>query len=301
MAHLQQIDHIPVPDIWGRFPIYYAVRYKSCRAVELLLMKGADIHCLNTISGHKVDLLYTALKTRDITLIRCVLKHWGKTYTDIDEYLPLIFDSNIDILSAFIVHFDVKSLKEHESILCKYARIQHYIWLRAHNICFDIQQTLKYTIIYRKTACFSYILTHHVKHVEQVNYIYQTGTRSNFTVLSLCAIHGYLKGLRELQVKGVDYNIITVNNRGETMNNIMALVDNEMYGKESASHKAAIRCCLIYLLTKNPINWQNSRGQTALMMAYRAGNGELAEILINNGADMDIPDMDGHRANNYVK
>ena len=227
--------------------------------------------------------------------------HYWKQDIELDDYLSLIF-TNIGILDVFIMHFNIFSLKGHELIMCKYAKKKHYLWLKQHNICFDIQETLKYSIIYGKTKCFCDILTHHIKHIEQVNYIYQTSTstRSTFTLMSLCAIRGYLKCIKELTARGGDCNIVTVNNKGEAMNNVMALVDNQLYNKEPNPNKLMIRICLIYLLKTNPVNWQNSRGQTALMMAYRSGNTDLAEILISNGADKDIIDMNSNTIANYI-
>ena len=289
------------PDMWGRFPIYYAVRYGSVLAIEHYMSLGASIYCQNTISNQNDDLMVTAIKMRDIAVFKVILSYW-KTSIDIVDYMSVLSGSTVDIFDLFLLHTSCVSIKGLEYILCKNAKPPHYKYLYSHDICFDVQQALKYTLIYRKFSCFSYLLST-VRHTEQLNYIYNTslGERKTFTLMSLCSIYGYLNGIRRLLYFGADPNLIVINYKGEAMNNLMVLVSNELYNRESHSRQVHIQNTLKYLLKLHYVNWSNSRGQTAIMFAYRAHppTSKIISILKNAGADLDCADMLGKTALDY--
>jgi ankyrin repeat protein len=136
---------------------------------------------------------------------------------------------------------------------------------------------------------FDYLLTL-VRYGEQLDHIYHGPYGTRQTLLSLCVTNGYYKGLIQLIKAGANMNIVSVNEHGETRNNLMAAVDQA--GRFFKDRKRImIQRCIHYLARFYDVNDQNSRGQTALMFANRAGNTDLAKILLELGADPNIVDM----------
>jgi ankyrin repeat protein len=113
-------------------------------------------------------------------------------------------------------------------------------------------------------------------------------------LLSLCAVNGYLNGIKHLIKDGADTTSLTVSSRGETMNLTMAICNNPHFGPPQIK-------CLSYLLDKGICdpNEINTCGQTALMFAYRTNSEEMISILFKNGADPSIVDMRGLIAEDY--
>lgn len=287
-------DTIETRDLWGRPPIYYAVRYGFSAGLDYLVRIGADVH-------RDPDLLLTAIRTQSVSNVQNILRYW-KSAVDTDEYLPLIFsivsnETSVKILELFCRHFLIISLKGQEGLLCHKVRVCHLQWLLANQVCLDILQAARFCLVYRRLQCF-YYLVNRIKHQEQLNHVFAP-TVTTYTLFSLCSVYGSLPGIKMLLSKGADHRTITINNRGETVNAVMALVGNESYNRESTAQKLAICRTLTYLLRILDVNWQNSRGQTALMLAERERNGDLIEILMLHGANTDAVDMTGRQSADY--
>lgn len=293
-----KLNSVNDPDIWGRRPLYYAVRRKDIEAVQTLISNGADPLLTNHISGGDEDLLITAFRTSSVDIINCVmglLANDSRSYVhqNIATYIPFIFRDDALVLEQFIRMFEIRSFKGYESILCKAAKKCHYDTMLRYNICFDLQSALKYALVYSRLSVFQYLLTL-VRYREQLDHLYRGPHGSRYTLLSLCASIGYYAGIQQLIKMGADITMVSVNERGETRNNLMATVDNPRYNQLNDRGQLMIKKCLHFLAKLYDINSQNSRGQTALMFAHRAGNADLAQILLDLGADPTIPDMDGN-------
>lgn len=288
------------PDIWGRCPIYYAVRYNSPKAVCYIHSMGADVFIMNKIAGDSEDLLVTAFKTAS-TIVQTIIKyyqaqpaHMIHIKLHMNNYLPYIFRGKTDNLKSFIEGFKIYDFKGYEPILCKTAKKEHYQVLTDQNICFDLQSTLRYTIVYRRYTAFLHLLSL-VRYGEQLNYVYRGPQGSQQTLLSLCCSNGYLKGIRLLIEQGANIALPSVNERQESRNNLMSAVDRRITKQQQA---AAIKC-IKYLIRYYPINEQNSRGQTVLMFAERMGHTIISTLLVDMGADPDIIDMHKKKACEY--
>lgn len=281
-------------DLWGKHPLYYAVRYKRPDVIRILKKLGANIYDTNRINGNDEDLLITAFRTASAPTITCVMLLYDSTYikTNLANYLPYLFRGDSLCLEKFVKTFKIQSMKGHEFIFCKRAKMCHYHVLKTYNICFDLQLSLKCTLVYARYSAFQYLLTL-IRYKEQLDYIYRGPHGCQLTLLSLCCTYGYYNGIKSLIKAGAQYHIMSVNERGETRNNLMALVDNNRYMSLSSRDRIMYQRCLYYLLNFYDINAQNSRGQTALMFAYTAGNIELVQLLLDLGANPDITDMDG--------
>lgn len=283
------------PDIWGRRPLYYAVRNRNIKAIRMLVEHGADITLTNRISDNEEDLMVTGFKTASIDCIRFLIELYQGEHEHIHRnlvsYIPFLFRGSAELLEIFIHAFKIQSLKNNESVFCRNGKISHYKTLISCNVCFDLQTALRYTIVYGRYAVFQFLLTL-VRYDEQLDHIYRGPHGSQQTLMSLCAINGYYKGLRCLISYGANSNVQSVNERGETRNCLMAAVDNSHYNQLCDRQRIMVQKCVYYLATLYPINQQNSRGQTAIMFAQRAGNTELVEILLELGANPNIKDMD---------
>jgi len=283
------------PDIWGRRPLYYAVRNRNIKAIRMLVEHGAIITISNRISDNDEDLLVTGFKTASVDCVRFLIELYQDERDHINRnlglYIPFLFRGDAKLLEIFIHTFKIQSLKTYESVFCRNGKIIHYKTLISCNVCFDLQIALRYTIVYGRYTVFQFLLTL-VRYDEQLDHIYRGPYGSQQTLMSLCACNGYYKGLRCLANYGANINVQSVNERGETRNCLMAAVDNNHYNQLSDRQRIMVQKCVYHLSTLYPINQQNSRGQTALMFAQRAGNTELVEILLELGADTDIKDMD---------
>ena len=295
-------SNINQPDIWGKSPLYHAVRYGSAAAVTHIIDMGADIFHLNKIAGNKEDLLVTALRTSP-EIVHTVSKHYGLHMNyhqhikqHMNSYLPHLFRGNSDNLKVFLKGFKLYSLKGYESVFCKTAKKEHYQVLFDNSICFDLQSALRYTLQYHRYSSFILLLSA-VRYSEQLDYVYRGPRGSQQTLLSICCSNGYYKGMQRLVDHGANIMVSSVNERNETRNNVMSAVDHHVTGKQYLS----VVKCIKYLARLCPINDQNSRGQTALMFSERAGNTELSKLLIELGADINIMDMDKNKACDYVK
>lgn len=287
------------PDHWGRRAIYYAIHLKNVKAIKMLHDHGALLTVTHKINGSDEDLVVTALKTSSHETVLCLIgllsdtsvgcRHIG---ANISVYLPYLFRGDATLLEQFIRLFKIHSLKGHESVLCRTSKRCHYVMMLRYNVCFDLQSSLRYTLVYGRYTAFQHLLTL-IRYGEQLDFVYRGPHGSRYTLLSLCAINGYYKGLVQLVRAGANMNIVSVNERGETRNNLMTVVDNGLYNTLKAGQQIMIQRCIHYLVQFYDVNEQNSRGQTALMFARRAGNEELVQILLELGADPDIVDMDG--------
>ena len=302
LAKALSVSTINSPDMWGRFPVYYAVRYNNIAALRYMLELGADPYVESTISGRRDNLVMTALRTGVVETVKVVISIW-RSYTDISDLLPLCFskDNSTELLASVIEGFNIRSLKGAESVLCRRAKIGDFEWLLHHNICFDLQQALRYCLIYGRPHCFMYLLRY-IKHQCELDYVYtNAGSRGTHTLVSLCCLYGHYKGLLKLLKLGASADVITINNHGETMNNLCVAVANEHYRHLRDIYQTGVTLCIKYLISQGvSLNWQNSRGQTALMMAMRAHNGELTNLLLAAGADPTLRDMNGESAADYM-
>lgn len=281
-------------DLWGKHPLYYAVKYKRPSVIRLLVDNGADIYAINRVNSNDEDLVVTAFRTASIPTITYLITLYDSVYIKqkLTDYLPYIFRGDSRILEVFIKSFKMQSIKGYEYIFCKRAKLCHYRILGKYNICFDLQIALKCTLVYGRYTAFQYLLTL-IRYNEQLDYIYRGPYGSQSTLLSLCCTNGYFNGIKSLIDSDAQTNIISVNEQGETRNNLMTLVDNCRYMTLPNRDRIIYVKCLHYLLQFHDINEQNSRGQTALMFAQKAGNTELVQLLLDLGANPDITDMDG--------
>jgi hypothetical protein len=215
----------------------------------------------------------------------------------LSQYLPFLFRGDSNMLSNFVRSFKIHTLKGQELIFCKSGKKCHYDTMIQYNVCFDLQSALKYTLVYGRYGMFQYLLTH-VRYGEQLDHIYRGPHGSQQTLTSLCVTNGYYNGLIQLVRSGANMNLTSVNERGETRNNLMATVDNVHYKAMKDRDRLMVQKCLHYLVKLYTIDDQNSRGQTALFFANRSGSRDLANILIELGADPNIIDMDGYQCGN---
>jgi hypothetical protein len=299
----QSVDSI---DLWGRTHLYYSVKYLAYDLVRYLIHQGSDIFGLSKVDDTNEDLLLTSLKTGDNLMIKIISDY----YTDhpqcynhikvhIVYYLPYLFKGQSQILSDFIDRFNISSLKGYENIFCRTAKKSHYDTLCESVICFDLQNALKFTIIYCRYQQFIHLLKK-IKYPEQLDYIYRGPMGTQQTLISLCCTKAYYKGIQKLIDMGADYNQFSINEKGEPRNPIMVIADSCGYKKLNNKEEADVKKSLNYLTPIIDIDQQNSRGQTALMFAYRS-NPELVPILESFGCNSDIIDMDNKKAINYSR
>ena len=290
-------------DQWGHTNLYYAVKYLAYDILRYLINHGANIFSLSKVEDSHEDLLLTALKVKDDMMINLLLDQYKehplcakhvKKHTA--NYLPYLFKGNTNILSKFIDKFNLSSLKGYENIFCRTAKKAHYDVLLHKIVCFDFQSALRYTIIYSRYGPFYHLLKH-IKYAEQLDYIYR-GPMGTQTLISMCCTKGYYKGIQKVINMGADYKQYSINERGELRNLIMVTVDSCGYSKLGEKEKMEVKKCLHHLSSIIDINEQNSRGQTALMFAYRS-NPELVPFLRDLGCDFDIRDMDNKKASDY--
>jgi len=81
----------------------------------------------------------------------------------------------------------VINIKGHEMNLCQIAKPRDYQKLLQMNVCFDIQQALKLTLMYRKYNSFMYLLSN-IKFKEQLNYLYHHRNNSTTTLMAIATI-----------------------------------------------------------------------------------------------------------------
>lgn len=291
-------EDINKTDIWGRTAIFYAIRRKNIKIIKLLYDHGADIFIKNKISGDREDTMVTAFKTASLecaTYVAGLFSASSCSYIsmNINNYLPYLFRGSAALLTVFIKSFKIRSLKGYESVFCRNGKRCHYDVLMKYNVCFDLQEALKYSLVYGRYSIFLNLITL-IRYDEQLDHVYRGPHGSQQTLLSLCASNGYYNGLRNLISYGANIHIPSVNERGETRNNLMATVDNRRYNKLNDRSKVVVKKCIHYLTGLYHIDEQNSRGQTALMFAQRAGNQELVDMLLDLGADPTVTDMDGN-------
>lgn len=292
-------DSVNTPDLWGRRPMYYAIRSKNVVAIKLLYEHGAFLTVTNKISGNDEDLMITAFKTASNETVQCLISLLSTTTVgqchirhNLSLYLPYLFRGDASLLKNFTNSFKIHSLKGQESVFCKTSKKCHYDTMIRYNVCFDLQSALRYTLVYGRYSAFEYLLTL-VRYGEQLDYIYRGPHGSQHTLLSICVANGYYKGLIHLVQGGANMNIVSVNEHGETRNNLMAAVDNRQYQYLKDRDQIMVQRCVHYLARFYNIDDQNSRGQTALMFANRVGNTDLVKILLELGADPNIADMNG--------
>ena len=270
-------------------PLYQSIRSKDIAAIKRLYATDLPV---DTDHPMDMDPLIAAFKTASDDTVRCVIdllaggnagagQHMNKYIT---RYIPYLFRGESNWLCLFIKTFGIISFKGHESIFCKTAKPCHYRLLLSENVCFDMQNSLRYTIIYGRHAAFEYLLSL-VKYQEQLDYVYLGPNGVQQTLLSLCATTGYYKGLTGLVKAGANVNIVSVNERGEGRNVLMAAVDNQHYHKLKDRDRLMVQRCIYYLASIYDINSHNACGQTALLFANRAGNSDLVKIILELGAN----------------
>lgn len=204
--------------------------------------------------------------------------------------------STVEKLATWIKKYKLESLKGYEICFVKYATVPYYIYMDSIDLCYDKQMALKYSIIYFKPLVFKYLLSR-VRYKEQLDYIYSVGPVQTITLLELCALNGYVEGVKHLVTDGANVDLFTVNRRGETMNLIMSLCDNLPRDETPTENKLKI---FTYLLNKINVNNVNTYGQTALMFAYRSNALDYIRLLKEKEADESITDMNGRSCKEYL-
>lgn len=303
------VDNINTPDCWGRYPLYYAIRYGAIENIRHAIKIGGDLLLCNRLLQTDIDCLTVAIKYN--TIIISELFHNVKNRIDPTKYLPLILavrnrqtsdpnKENIIIFDQYIKIFDIISFGGLEGVFCRYARNSHYEYCKKYSICYDLQETLKFTLLYRKYGCFIYNLQY-VQYGEQLDHIYKLSATKTTSLLSICAIQGYYKGITSLISHGANPYILTVGDNGETYNALMATANNQRYFEETPYRQQLIIKCICQLCKAGiSINFQNSLGITALMMACRIANADIVSHLIMLGSDITLMDINGNTAINYL-
>ena len=282
-----------IPDENGKYPLYYAIKYHSPHIMAYLIRIHANPLLCNAESDF--NLVTLAIKYHAPHLNRLLLSVKNNiTYEDKLTYLPyVLIQGRIIVLHIYIQTFQIQSIKGMECIFCRYAKISHYQYCRTHNVCLDLQDVLKYNLIYQKYDTFLYNCNF-VQYVEQWDHMYPTPSSLRTTnLLSLCALQGFSKGLQYLIDRGADYEAHVVGDCGETYDLLMLLAYNPHYNGESTKRKIAILNVIDLLLEYLSVDNQNSLGMTALMLACRAGNSDIISKLLDAGANIFLEDIEG--------
>jgi len=299
------IDDINTADKWCRRPIYYAIINQNITIIGALVNSGKlDLSLTSKIhNSNNYELPFsTALRSKNSKIIDILAIH--VTNNNCFEYLTTALKTNIEIFKLFLSCFNIVSLKGSEMMLCSYAKIPHYYICYQNNICFDLQEALKYTLIYRKYSSFEFLLKK-VKYSEQLNYEYNSNINSygcrKFTLLSIASIQGYLKGATLLLTRGANIYGNIISSKHENLNYLMYICSNKSYYSETPSTQQQIIDTIKLLITKGiPVNYQNNIGQTALMISARSNNLDFIKILLEHNADKTLKDMNNRIAHDYI-
>lgn len=183
--------------------------------------------------------------------------------------------------------------------LCQIAKPRDYQKLLQMNVCFDIQQALKLTLMYRKYNSFMYLLSN-IKFKEQLNYLYHHRNNSTTTLMAIATIQGYYKGVKRLIKDGANiHNHITISG-GDQMNYLMYVCSNHNFAQEMPRKQKQILKTVLLLVDHGiNINYQSNTGTTALMVAAKTGNIALYYLLIKLGANQTLTDMYTKSAMDY--
>lgn len=196
--------NINQPDIWGRYPIYYSVRYQAVDVFYWFIEQGADIYSLNLIHGERYDLIITALQTRNPIIVDIVLSHWNRPI-NIDLYWKYMLVTPI-LLDLMLSYYNNRNIKGSEHIFCMYAKIPHYQILYKRNVCFSLIHAIRYCLTYNKQQEFNYLLTK-IKCSEQLDFIFTTSSYSTLNLLTIAATHGKVQALKKLLSYGANPEI----------------------------------------------------------------------------------------------
>ena len=297
-------DLVNRTDRWGRRLIYYAVLAGSTESVKTLLETG-QLNISLTSKVHRICKyeapIFTSIRTNQPGIFDLLTKnHCTKSAK---EYLAAILKkSNSSFFLIYLNNFQIISLKGLEIILCAYARVEHFQILDNRQICYDLLNSLKYTLLYRKYGAFNYLLRR-IKYSEQINHIFFQKNKlpHQISLLAMAIIQGYLKGVQRLISLGADITGFVVNSNNESFNYIMYLCSNRNYHTETAQRQQSILDTLEYLISQGlSVDYQNNTGLTALMVAAKIMNKDYIEVLLRYGADKSLRDMNNKSAVDYL-
>lgn len=215
--------------------------------------------------------------------------------------IPVLKYGDKSIFCCYLEQFSVISLKGFEMTLCSYAKKFHYQLMFEKDICFSLQDALKYTLIYRKYGCFQYLLKK-IKFKEQIDHVYLVANLPvQTTLLAMAAIQGYHVGVTKILETGADLNGFVITENRVVMNYLMYICSNLNYQTETNYRKSQIINTIKLLINKGiDINHQGNEGQTALMIAASCGNRDLVKLLLEYGANTKIIDMSRKKAIDYA-
>lgn len=297
------INHL---DEWGRSPLYYALRYNAETIVHYAISDGSDLFTKNFCGSDRtqIDNISVAIRLGSSEL-EYMLEHIDKLdlSTRLTEYIPFIlrFDSTERmIFPLFVRYLCIKSIKNMEALFCRYAKPFHYHYCKQESICFDYQNALKYTALYRKYSCFISLLDY-IEYAEQLDHLYvNNGNQtSEVNLLTICARQGFYKGVKELLKRGADPYIL-MTNKGEVLNILMMVMSTANYFEESEHRKKLILKSIQLFATKLNVNYQNTTGLSALMIACQKGNINYVHELLTAGVDITLKDMHDNRASDFL-
>ncbi|CAF1118017.1 unnamed protein product [Rotaria sordida] len=103
------------------------------------------------------------------------------------------------------------------------------------------------------------------------------------TALHLAVQHGHLDVVRRLLSES-DIDVFTLNNKGMNCLHVLA-----SYSRENAH---LIFTILLEFYPKFPLDVQDAQGNTALLLAYKNGHGQLCRALVAAGANLSICNYD---------
>lgn len=260
---MQTMD-LNTPDMWGRYPLYYAIRYKCYSIVQWMLDSNkCDINKVNS----DMDVFDVALLIKDPEMFMLLWQQIIPNHTY--KYLDRVF-TTIDIFKTYLQCSKIISLKDYEHIWCRYAKPIHYKIMIDNNICFSRQMALKYTLIYDRISSFTYLLKTH-QHREELNYLYRRPDNSYFNLLHLAVARGHMSAIMLLIKLKADVHLQSLNSKHETVNLIMTLAES----KYRQNTPRILNLLMKYL----DINACNTQGQTALMMVMRRKSNENMIVL----------------------
>lgn len=292
MCYMQNIN---APDKWGRRAIYYAIVSADLHQVQDLLQQGCDLTLKNKIPRLRTSEspIQTAIRIKNLEIFKVLI-----STLDYTDYLGSLLKAPCSFFREFLKKTQIYSFKGDEMTFCSYARVEHYQICHAQNICIDLQQALKYTLIYRKYGCFLYLLKK-VKYAEQVDYVYSSSLEK-VTLFAMAAVQGFMKGVAALLAKGANLHGLITDPSQELMTYLMYVCSNSHFNQESIYVQTQILSIVQFLIRQGiDVNYQNNTGLTALMLARKAGNTKIIDLLISKGADPHLTDMSGNTAFDY--
>lgn len=106
---------------------------------------------------------------------------------------------------------------------------------------------------------------------------------------AFCFFHDgdIVDGIKTMEKYNLDYLEITPNDKWNWLHQLLMGLNPE--------HKVPVEVIQLFIDKGVPVNAQDIYGMTSLHYALRSRNADVAIVLLNAGADPDIPDRDGLR------